>query len=125
MEWQNVIDNDERIQRSDDMVRIKCNVCKQYKTLKTETYENMLRVFGFKRSALFGMFHGIPSVFTGEPIMKTISKEETEKAFAGVYICQDCRNNKEETMKITRSLSRILNLENRGENNETKPAGKD
>ena len=96
--------------KGEDMVRIKCNICKQYKNLKMENYEQMLKNFGFTRSFLFGMTHGIEAWVKKEPIQKHISREETEKAFANVYVCQDCRNNKKETIRITQSITRILNL---------------
>jgi hypothetical protein len=85
-------------------------VCHEYKNLKAETYESMLRRFGFTRSFIFGLTHGIEAVLTNKPIQSTISREETEKAFINVYVCKECRNNKKDTIKITESISRILNL---------------
>jgi hypothetical protein len=92
------------------MVRIRCNVCKAYKTLKPDTYESMLRRFGFTRSFLFGLTHGIEAVITNAPIQDNISREETEKAFMKVYVCQDCKNKKDETIRVTQSLNNILNI---------------
>jgi DeoR/GlpR family transcriptional regulator of sugar metabolism len=94
----------------EEMVRIKCNICKESKNLKSETYQKMLKRFSFTRSFLFGMTHGIEAVLTNRPIQATLSKEEMEKAFQNVYVCKECKNNKEETLKITESISRILNL---------------
>jgi len=93
-----------------EVVRIKCNLCREYKNLNADTYEKMLKRFGFTRSFIFGITHGIEAVITNQPIVDTISKEETEKAFEKVYVCQSCKNNKKETIQITQSLSRILNL---------------
>jgi len=94
----------------EEMVRIKCNICKESKNLKLETYDKMVKRFSFTRSFLFGMTHGIEAVLTNKPILSTLSKEEMEKAFENVYICKECRNKKEETLKITDSISRILNF---------------
>jgi len=94
----------------EEMVRIKCNICKESKNLKSETYQKMLKRFSFTRSFLFGMTHGIEAVLTNKPIQATLSKEEMERAFQNVYVCKECKNNKEETLKITESISRILNL---------------
>jgi hypothetical protein len=94
----------------DEMVRIKCNVCKQYKNLKLENYEKRLKNFGFTRSFLFGMTHGLEALVYGDDVKKPLSREETEKAYANVYVCDDCRNNKKETIRITQSITRILNL---------------
>jgi len=94
----------------EEMVRIKCNICKESKNLKLETYDKMVKRFSFTRSFLFGMTHGIEAVLTNKPISSTLSKEEMEKAFENVYVCKECRNKKEETLKITDSISRILNF---------------
>jgi len=80
----------------------------------------MLKRFGFTRSFIFGMTHGIEAVITNQPIQKTISREETEKAFIKVYVCQDCRNQRDQTIKITQSLSNILNIPIRKNGNENK-----
>lgn len=92
------------------LVRILCNICHEYKNIKKDTYDNMLRRFGFARSIVFGMTHGLEAVVRNKPIQKTIDKEETEKAFSKVYVCQICKNNRKETIKVTQSLNRILNL---------------
>lgn len=94
----------------EEMVRIRCNICKENKNLKADTYEKMKKRFSFTRSFLFGMTHGIEAVITNKPIQATLSDDEMEKAFSNVYVCKECRNNKEQTLKVTESISRILNL---------------
>jgi hypothetical protein len=102
-----------------EVVRIKCNLCREYKNLNADTYEKMLKRFGFTRSFIFGITHGIEAVITNQPIVDTISREETEKAFEKVYVCQSCKNNKKQTIQITQSLSRILNLKKETDKGET------
>lgn len=103
------------------MARIRCNVCKQWKNLNSDTYDAMLRRFGFTRSFIFGLTHGIEAVVTNKPIQETISEEETEKAFLNIYVCKDCRNKREDTLKVTHSLSRILNIHNKKEAEKDAP----
>jgi hypothetical protein len=103
----------------DKVVRIRCNICKEYKNLNADTYEKMIKRFGFTRSFIFGITHGIEAVITNQPIVDTISREETEKAFEKVYVCQSCKNNKKQTIQITQSLSRILNLKKETDKGET------
>lgn len=97
------------------MVRIVCNICKEYKNIKSESYERMLKRFGFTRSFIFGFTHGIEAVVRNKPIIDEIDREKTEQAFTRVYVCKECRNNKKETIKITQSISRVLNLPKEGE----------
>jgi hypothetical protein len=98
------------------MVRIRCNICKQRKSLNSDTYEHMLKRFGMARSMLMGMTHGIESVLANRPIQKTIDRDETELAFAKVYVCDECRNDKMATIRTTLSLSKILNIGKEREN---------
>jgi len=70
----------------------------------------MLKRFGFARSFLFGVTHGVEAVVKNKPIQKIIDQEETEKAFSNTYVCQICKNDRKETIKITQSLNRILNI---------------
>ena len=92
------------------MVRIKCNSCQEFKNMKRENYNSMLKRFGITRSFIFGMTHGLEAIVRGEPVGRVITDEETEKAFLNWYVCRDCKNNKKETIKITESITRILNL---------------
>jgi len=94
----------------EEMVRIKCNICNESKNLKLDTYNKMVSRFSFTRSFLFGVTHGIEAIVTNKPILSTLSKEEMERAFEKVYVCKECGNKKEQTLKITDSISKILNF---------------
>ena len=93
-----------------NLVRIKCNLCNETKNIKPDTYDNMLRRFGFARSFIFGVTHGLEAVVKNKAIQSTINREETEKSFYKTYVCQECKNNRKDTIKVTQSLNRILNL---------------
>ena len=78
--------------------------------MKAEAYDDMLNRFATTRAILFGITHGISSVLLNEPFQNELTKEATENAFIKVYVCKDCRNRKDDILKTTQSLSRILNL---------------
>lgn len=94
------------------MVRLTCNLCQLVKQIKKSNYEQMLSRFSIKRGFTLATFHGIESMFNKKLSMEhELSKEKMEETFINCYVCNTCKNNKKETLKITDNISRLLNIE--------------